>query len=286
MSSGPTCRAKSASPSGDAANTARASDSTKRRRSGLSMPDTRISAADSSVAARALDAGAEATILARRSPTGKRVMMMVTNLSTRLSAGIARVSRIIGLGLTVVAMLGTTTVSAQVSESTEDWPAWQKVAVGSLGATSLMSTIALIGAAADDDPDDDGPVTNSGNTVSDSGGGSDSGDSNSGDSNSGDSNSGDSNSDSNGNARKGQGYVEELKDELLMLVNVGDFGGGSGDSVDSLAVEYPVLASYYRELIAEHPEVIDATNENVQGATLVERLNRVMVAHLFGSGGR
>src|SRR5690606_9267114 len=162
-------------------------------------------------------------------------------------------------------------------ESTEDWPAWQKVAVGALGATSLMSTIALIGAAADDEgdgPDGDGSDTNSGNTVSDSGDGSDSGDSDSGDSNSGDSNSG-----SSANARKGQGYVEERKDELLVLVTLDDYDGAG--SVDSLARDYPVRDSYYHELMAEHPDVIAAANETIEGATLVERLNRLMVVHLF-----
>ena len=228
------------------------------------------------------------------------------------------IARTVALTLTACALFATTTVSAQVSESTEDWPAWQKASVGSLGAMSLLATISMIGASANDgDADgDDGSDTDSGNTVSDSGdgsdsggsdsGGSDSGDSNSGDSNSGGSNSGDSNSDgsdsgdsntsdsnsggsdsgnssdSNANARKGQGYVEELKDELLLLVNLDGYAGYDGASVDSLARDYPVLASYYRELIEEHPEVINAANETIAGATLVERLNRLMLVHLFG----
>ncbi len=151
------------------------------------------------------------------------------------------------------AVLVTSTVSAQISESTEDWPAWQKVSVGSLGAVSVLSTIALIGVSTNDGGD--GSESNSDNADSDSG----------------------------GNARKGQGYVEELKNELLLVVNLGRADSTrSVNDIDALARDYPVLASYYRELISEHPEVIDAVDEKIAGDTLVERLNRVMMVHLFG----
>lgn len=143
---------------------------------------------------------------------------------------------------------------AQVSESTADWPAWQKASLGTLAVGSLLATIATIGLA-------------------------------NADSEVGESNTQNANVQAMEKVRKGQGYVEELKDELLVFVNEAnqftDAFETDQEALDALSQEYPVLFSYYRELTQDHPEVISEINRVVAGNTLIDRLNTVMMAHLF-----
>lgn len=143
---------------------------------------------------------------------------------------------------------------AQVSESTADWPAWQKASLGTLAVGSVLATIATIGLA-------------------------------NADSETGESNTQNANIQALGKDRKGQGYVEELKDELLVFVNEAnhftDTFETDQEALNALSQEYPVLFSYYRELMQDHPEVIREVNRVVAGNTLIDRLNTVMMAHLF-----
>ncbi len=151
-------------------------------------------------------------------------------------------------------MLLTVQVQAQVSESTADWPAWQKASLGTLAVGSLLATIATIG------------IANADSEV-------------------GESNTQNANVQGMGKDRKGQGYVEELKDELLIFVNEANQFTNTfetdQETLEALSQEYPVLYSYYIELILEHPEVISEINRVVAGNTLIDRLNTVMMAHLF-----
>lgn len=157
---------------------------------------------------------------------------------------------------TVCAILAAAPATAQVSESTKDWPAWQKASVGVLGASSILVTIAAIGLS---------------NADSDTNGGEG------------------SESDSNGNDNKGQGYVEELKDELLVFVGEAsrmliDEHATDEEILSRLGTVYPVVTAYYSELIENHPEVVAAMNDSVEGTTTIDRLNKVMMVHLFSKG--
>ena len=152
------------------------------------------------------------------------------------------------------ALLISTQAHAQVSESTADWPAWQKASVGTLAVGSVLATIVTIGLA-------------------------------NADSETGESDTQNANVQAWGKERKGQGYVEELKDELLIFVNEASHLINAyeteQEALDALSQDYPVLISYYRELTLDHPEIINEVNQNVEGETLIDRLNTVMMAHLF-----
>lgn len=167
-----------------------------------------------------------------------------------------------------------TSTQAQISESTDDWPAWKKISAGSLSALSLLVTLASIEGAEDGD-------SNSSETDS----GTDSGDSDTSNDSGSDSDSGDSNSDSGDNNQKAQGYVEELKDDLLSFMAYAAEHAVEYNTEEFqrtlLANEYPVLNDYYGELERYHPEVIAAVNERLDGGTQIDRLNRLMVVHLF-----
>ena len=176
------------------------------------------------------------------------------------------------LALILFCAVSTEPARSQVSQSTQDWPAWQKVAVGVLGSTSILATVAVIGAASAGSNDGSSDNNNSGS-------------SDGGSSESGSNSDGSSESDSNSNQKKGQGHVEELTDELLVFVNsageLARLGGGGQETIEKLVDEYPVLMNYYLELIVDHPEVIEEIDRTVEGETLVDRLNAVMLVHLF-----
>ncbi|MCB0719353.1 MAG: hypothetical protein KDD65_12975 [Bacteroidetes bacterium] len=143
--------------------------------------------------------------------------------------------------------------AAQPSESTNDWPVWQKVAVASIGASSLLVTLASVGLA-------------------------------NADSETGESQSGNGNFGGDG-ARKSQGYVEELTDELLAFVQesrrLTQAAPTDTLSLESMAAEFPVLADYYSDLLENHPEVIAEVDLKMEGATRLDRLNSLMLVHLF-----
>lgn len=144
--------------------------------------------------------------------------------------------------------------AGQASESTEDWPAWQKISAGSLSAVSLLATLAGLGAS---------------NADSDGGGGSES----------------DGSEGSSDNEQKMQGYAEELKDELLAVVahsaELIVAGATDDHALASIEEDYPLLANYYRDLIQNHHLVIEAVNDKIVGPTIVHRLNDLMLIHFF-----
>ncbi len=147
------------------------------------------------------------------------------------------------------------------SESTKDWPAWKQVGVGILAASSVLTTIAVIGI---------------GNAETDSGG------------NNEGSSEGSSDNSSEGNPNKGQGFVEEVRDELLVFVAnpvVYEQSESDLEAIARYAKDYPALMSYYRDLHERHPEVIAAADQSIDGATLIDRLNTVMLVHLFNGDG-
>lgn len=189
------------------------------------------------------------------------------------------------LATVLSALFLVTSTQAQISESTDDWPAWQKISAGSLSSLSLLVTLAALGG--DDDGDGGGSASE---TDSSNDSGTDSGDSNSSndsgsDSDSGDSESGESNSENSGNDRKAQGYVEELKDDLLSFLGYAAEHATQFETEEEQRVvleeEFPVLNDYYRELETRHPEVISTLNDKISGGTQIDRLNQLMVIHLF-----
>ena len=152
-------------------------------------------------------------------------------------------------------------VTAQISESTEDVPVVFQVSIGSLGALSLITTIGLVSG-------------DSGNSESDSG---DQAQSDSGESQSGI------------QERKGQAHIQEIEDELLIFLN--DAGRlvteaqnlSDLEMMEKYASAYPLLMSFYQDLIQHQPEIIKGVNLHFEGENLIERLNQLMTAHFWGT---
>jgi hypothetical protein len=169
----------------------------------------------------------------------------------------------------VCSSLLVSTANGQVSESTADWPDWQKVALGVLAGTSVLSTILTIGL--------NNSESNAGESDSEQGGG-------------GINDEGPGEQGAGALNRKAQGYIEELKDELLIIVQeskrLTENDQSDEEAMAALAEDYPVLMNYYRELSLHHPEVIKEANRLIEGDNTIDRLNTVMMVHLFGAGDR